>query len=173
MKSMQEENILEHSAVVAQIAHILAVINNEIYKGSADANRCAAMAIYHDSSEVLTGDLPTPIKYYNTDINNAYGELEDRANDKLLEKLPNELRHRIEDIMKPNKDSIEYQFVKAADKLAAYIKCIEESKFGNKEFSKALKSNKEAVNKIDLQEVKYFVDNFIDSFKLTLDELDI
>lgn len=172
MKSVQDENILEHSAMVAQISHALAIISKTIYKKEIDVNKCVTLAIYHDASEVITGDLPTPIKYYNEDIKNAYLDLEGVANKKLLTMLPDEFQYEMKAMLFPNKDSIEYMLVKYADKIAAYLKCLEETKFGNSEFSKALKANKKAIDKIDSKEVKYFMGHFAPSFSLTLDDLE-
>jgi len=172
MRSTVKENIMEHSEQVAQIAHALAIINNKIYGGSINADKLAVMAIYHEASEVITGDLPTPIKYHNSFINNAYKDLELLANEKLLGMLPLELRDEYSKLLLIDTTSPEYAYLKAADKLSAYIKCIEELKAGNSEFSKAKKTIKNSLSEIKLPEVKYFIDNFIDGFEKTLDELD-
>ncbi|MFA5449689.1 MAG: 5'-deoxynucleotidase [Clostridia bacterium] len=172
MRSTERENIMEHSAQVAQLAHALAVINNRVFGGNASPDRAAALAVFHDASEVITGDLPTPIKYYNSRINDAYKELETVASDKLISMLPQELKSDYSAILNQDANSPEYAFVKAADKLAAYIKCIEEIKSGNKEFVKAHKATQAAVEESELKEVKYFADNFLQGFALTLDELD-
>lgn len=172
MKSTQEENILEHSAMVAQIASALAMIGKNVFGKEIDVNKCSTLAIYHDCSEVLTGDLPTPIKYFNKDIQSAYKDLEGVSNKKLLNMLPNELKPEMESYLFPDKNSIEYKLVKYADKIAAYIKCVEEVKFGNQEFSNALKSNKELIDKMDSEEVVYFMKVFAPGYGLTLDELE-
>ena len=172
MKSVSEENIAEHSAQVAEIAHALALIKNRLYGGELNADRVATMALYHETSEVLTGDLPTPIKYYNPEIRQAYKDIESIANEKLLNMIPDELRADYRELIVED-DSYERMLVKAADKISAYIKCIEEMRSGNKEFAKAEKSLKKAVEKYYCYpEVKYFCDTFIDSFKKTLDELE-
>ena len=173
MKSVSDENIAEHSAQVAQIAHALALIKNRKFGGSLDADRVATIALYHETSEVLTGDLPTPIKYYNPDIRNAYKDIESTANEKLISMLPEELRADYRELIEPSADSYESMLVKAADKISAYIKCVEELRSGNREFAKAEVTLREAVEKYYIyEEVKYFCDTFLDSFKKTLDELE-
>ena len=172
MHSIVNENIMEHSEQVAQIAHALAMISNKIFGGEVNADRCVTLAVFHECSEVITGDLPTPIKYYNNEIKVAYKDLEAVANDKLLSMLPDELRMDYESIIAPDESTKEYKLSKAADKISAYVKCLEELKSGNKEFQKAEKSIKKELENSSLPEVKYFMDNFIPGFKKTLDELD-
>ena len=173
MKSVSDENIAEHSAQVAQIAHALAVIKNQKFGGSINADRVATMALYHETSEVLTGDLPTPIKYYNPEIRTAYKNIEKTANEKLLSMLPEELRDEYRALVEPEADSYEELLVKAADKISAYIKCVEEMRSGNREFARAEVTLRESVEKYFVyEEIKYFCDTFLDSFKRTLDELE-
>ena len=173
MKSVSDENIAEHSAQVAQIAHALALIKNRKFGGNLNADRIAAMALYHETAEVLTGDLPTPIKYYNPEIRKAYKDIESTANEKLLSMLPDELRGDYRELIEPQADSYEAALVKAADKISAYIKCVEEMRSGNREFAKAEVSLREAVEKYYCyDEVRYFCETFLDSFKKTLDELE-
>lgn len=172
MRSLRSENIMEHSEQVAMLAHALAVINNKIFNGNANAEKCVLYAVYHECSEVMTGDLPTPIKYFNNSIHGAYKELEERACDKLLLTLPEEIRCEIEKSVKPDTDSLEYMLMKSADRLAAYIKCLEELRSGNNEFVKAEKSIKEDLLSRNIPEVNYFFEHFIPSFNLTLDELE-
>lgn len=172
MYSTVKENIMEHSEQVAQIAHALAMINNKIFGGDANAEKCVTLAVFHECSEVITGDLPTPIKYYNNEIKIAYKDLEAVSNKKLLSMLPEEFKLDYEKIISPDESTIEYKLSKAADKLSAYIKCLEELKSGNKEFQKAEKSIKKELESFPIPEVKYFMDNFIPGFKKTLDELD-
>jgi 5'-deoxynucleotidase len=172
MRSVSCENLLEHSAQVAQIAHALAVINNKIFGGTINPERVTVLALYHDSSEVITGDLPTPVKYYNNDIKQAYKNIEVVANYRLLGMLPKEIKSEFAPLLIQDTDDYENKIVKAADKLSAYIKCIEELKSGNNEFSKAYKSTLALLEKNMLPEIKYFLDNFIKGFELTLDELD-
>ena len=173
MKSVNEENIAEHSAQVAHIAHALALIKNKFYGGNINADRVATLALYHESSEVITGDLPTPIKYYNPKIRTAYKEIEGAANQKLISMLPEELREDYIPIVEHDPNSYEYKLVKVADKISAYVKCVEELKSGNREFAKAemaLKADIDAC--LDMPEVEYFCANFLEAFSLTLDELD-
>ena len=173
MKSVSDENIAEHSAQVAQIAHALAVIKNRIFGGTLNADRIASAALYHETSEVLTGDLPTPIKYYNPEIRESYKSIENTANEKLLSMLPEDIRSDYRELIYVPTDSYEYALIKAADKISAYIKCVEELRSGNKEFAKAertLKKEIEAYYSYD--EVKYFCETFLATFKKTLDELE-
>ena len=140
MRSEREENIMEHSQSVAVIAHALAVIRNEVYGGKADVLKTVLYAMYHETSEVMTGDLPTPVKYYNRSIHGAYKQLEKSACEKITDMLPEELKKGIAPFVLADEDSEEYRLVKAADRLSAYIKCLEELRSGNSEFSKAKKS---------------------------------
>ena len=173
MKSVSEENIAEHSAQVAQIAHALAMIKNKKFGGELNADRVATIALYHETSEVLTGDLPTPIKYYNPEIRKAYKEIEGIANEKLLGMLPEELQGGYRELIEVDPDSYEHMLVKAADKIAAYIKCLEELRSGNREFAKAEASLREAVEEYyRYEEVRYFCETFLDTFRKTLDELE-
>lgn len=172
MRSVREENIMEHSQQVAIFAHALAVIKNKVYGGNVDAEKCVMYAVYHECSEVMTGDLPTPIKYFNNSIHGAYKDLENKACDKLLDMLPDEMKGEIGCYVKPDCDSDEYKIVKAADRLAAYVKCLEEHRCGNTEFEKAKKSIEADVLSRNLPEVNYFFENFIQPFYFTLDELE-
>ncbi len=173
MKSVSEENIAEHSAQVAQIAHALALIKNRMFGGSLNADRVATMALYHETSEVLTGDLPTPIKYYNPQIRQAYRDIEGIANEKLLSMLPPELKPDYQELIVTDPDSYEYVLVKAADKISAYIKCIEELRSGNREFARAEATLRAEVERYYVyDEVRYFCDTFLDTFRKTLDELE-
>ncbi|MBQ8818775.1 MAG: 5'-deoxynucleotidase [Clostridia bacterium] len=173
MKAVTDENIAEHSAEVAQIAHALAVIANKLYGKNINADRVTTLALYHESSEVITGDLPTPIKYYNPEIRKAYKDIESVANQKLISMLPEELREEYIPLVEQDADSYEHKLVKAADKLSAYVKCIDELKSGNREFAKAEAAlSAEVAAYHYLPEVKYFCDNFLESYSKTLDELD-
>ncbi len=171
MHNTTKENIAEHSHSVAVIAHALALIGNKKFGKSYDENRVALLALYHDTTEVITGDMPTPVKYYNEDIKNVYKDIENIAGQRLLGMLPDEFV----DDYKPffthqDADKALWVLVKAADKISALIKCIEEIRMGNKEFEIALKSQEQKINDIDLPEVKYFNDNFMKAYYLTLDE---
>ena len=172
MRSVREENIMEHSQQVAMLAHALAVINNKVFGGAVDAEKCVLYAVYHECSEVMTGDLPTPIKYFNNSIHGAYKSLEDKACDKLLMMLPEEIREEMGAFVKPDTSSEEYKIVKAADRFAAYVKCLEEQRCGNTEFEKAKKSIEADLHSRNMPEVEYFFEKFIPAYLLTLDELD-
>ena len=171
MRNSLPENIQEHSHMVAVIAHALGVIRRDVYGIPCNPDQCASVALYHDASEILTGDLPTPIKYNNQEIMAAYHEIEDLAWEKLLRMLPPELQSSFEPIMIGEAARELHPIVKAADKLSAYIKCIEERKAGNNEFLSAEKQTRESLLQSDLPEVKYFMENFIPAFEKTLDEL--
>ena len=172
MHNTYPENIQEHSLRVAMIAHALGVIRNRLFQGRVSPERAAALALFHDASEVLTGDLPTPIKYFNPDIKIAYQAIETVACRKLLDMVPTELQQDYRALLSGEDEDHEHRdLVKAADRLAAYVKCLEELAAGNHEFSKAEKALRESVEAIALPEVRYFLDTFVPSFKLTLDEL--
>ncbi|HIR86770.1 MAG TPA: 5'-deoxynucleotidase [Candidatus Limivicinus faecipullorum] len=171
MRNSLPENIQEHSHMVAVIAHALGVIRRDVFHIPCDPNEYAAVALYHDSSEILTGDLPTPIKYYSRSINAAYKEVEDIACRKLLATLPEELRGAFQPLINGETEARCHDLVKAADKLSAYIKCIEERRAGNDEFISAEKQTREILVQSPLPEVKYFMEHFIPAFELTLDEL--
>ncbi len=171
MHSGMTENIMEHSQQVAVVAHALATVSNVYFGGNLDANSIAVKALFHETSEVMTGDLPTPIKYFNPEIRDAYKRLEHYSNERLLTFLPSELSAEYAKIINDN-DSIEHRFVKYADKLCAYIKCIDEVKMGNSEFAKAEKTILKEIRAFKSPEVDYFVDNFVAAYKLTLDELE-
>ena len=172
MRSVREENIMEHSQSVSLIAHALATIHNEVYGGKADVLKVVLYAMYHETSEVLTGDLPTPIKYHNRSIQGAYKELERSACEKIVNTLPEEMQGQIAPYVLADEECLEYKLVKAADRLAAYVKCLEELRSGNSEFSKAKKSIEEDLHARNMPEVEYFFEHFIPSFELTLDELE-
>ena len=170
MRNTAQENVQEHSHQVAVLAHALAVIRNEKFGGNVDAGKVAVAALYHDAGEILTGDLPTPIKYDNPDIRTAYKQVEAVAERKLVEMLPEELRPVYAPILTLEVGEVE-QLVKAADKLSAYIKCVEELKAGNNEFREAAAQTLRALEAYELPEVQYFLETFMGSFSLTLDEL--
>ena len=172
MRSEREENIMEHSQSVAVISHALATIRNKSSGGSVDVAKTVLYALYHETSEVMTGDLPTPVKYYNRSIQGAYKQLERSACEKVADMLPKELKEEISPYVLADEGSEEYRLVKAADRLAAYIKCLEELRSGNGEFSRAKKSIEEDLHGRKMPEVEYFFEHFIPSFSLTLDELE-
>ena len=171
MRNTNSENVQEHSHMVAVLAHALAVIGNRVYGREIDAGAVAVAALYHDASEILTGDMPTPIKYYNPEIESSYRKVEAVANDKLLALLPEELRADYEPIFKTADPQVR-RLVKAADKLSAYIKCVEELKAGNMEFYRAAEQTRGALEQMCLPELDYFMTHCLDSFSKTLDELE-
>ncbi len=172
MRCMREENIMEHSQEVAIIAHALVTVHNQLFGGNADVLKTVLYAVYHETAEVMTGDLPTPIKYYNKSIHGAYKQLERNACEKMVQMLPSELQEGLSPYVLADEECLEYTFVKAADKFSAYIKCLEELRSGNKEFAKAKKSIEEDLHARNMPEVEYFFKHFIPSFNLTLDELE-
>lgn len=172
MHSVQEENIMEHSHQVAVLAHALALINKNILKGDIDVEKVVLLAQYHEVSEVITGDLPTPIKYFNPEIRSAYKDLEKSAEQKLLSMLPEELKADYSCYVCPDTDSKEYKMVKCADRLSAYLKCVEELRLGNAEFKKAKKSIEKDLKALKSPELEYFLKNLAPAYELTLDELD-
>ena len=171
MRNSLPENIQEHSHMVAVLAHALGVIRRDILGIPCDPEEYAAVALYHDCSEILTGDLPTPIKYHSPEIMDAYKQVEDLACCKLLDTLPKEMREAFAPLLNGETHARCYDLVKAADKLSAYIKCIEERKAGNNEFLSAEKQTRKILDDSALPEVRYFLENFIPAFELTLDEL--
>ncbi len=172
MRSVREENIMEHSQQVGVIAHALALIEKRIYHNDVDAEKTVLYAMYHETGEVITGDLPTPIKYFNEEILGAYKDLEKKAEKKLLSMLPEELKADYEAAVIPDTDSEEYRLAKAADKISAYLKCVEEVKSGNAEFKKAKTATLKAIKACEQPSVKYFMENMVPAYELTLDELD-
>lgn len=171
MRNTFSENIAEHSHMVAVLAHGLALIRRDILGLEADPERCATAALYHDASEILTGDLPTPIKYYNPEIKTAYKQVERVSGDKLLAMLPEALQEGMAPYIYEN-DPVTHDIVKAADKLSAHIKCIEELKAGNLEFESAAEQTKQALHNMALPELDWFMDHCLDSFRLNLDQLE-
>ena len=170
MRNTFSENIQEHSHQVAVLAHALALIRRDVLGLDADPERCATAALFHDASEILTGDLPTPIKYYDTGIRDAYRAVERTSCEKLLSMLPPALQDGVRAPLFESDETVR-PIVKAADKLSAYIKCIEERKTGNDEFLSAEKQTRAILEKSELPELRYFLDHFIPAFELTLDEL--
>jgi len=171
MRNSFSENVQEHSHMVAVLAHALAVIRNEVFGGHIDAGQVAVYALYHDATEIITGDMPTPIKYYNPEIKNSYKKVERVAADKLISLLPESLRDTYRPVLYEQDEDIR-RLVKAADKLSAYIKCIEELKAGNHEFKRAAEQTYRALADMRLPELDYFLAHCLDSFSMTLDELE-
>ena len=170
MRNTQEENVKEHSFDVALIAHGLALISNTYFKGSYDPKEVLALGLLHEAGEVITGDMPTPIKYFNPEIRNAYDQVEQVALRKIYGMLPEELRPHYAPYLFHDGNPA-YTLVKAADKLCAYIKCVEEVKGGNQEFQKAQDKIRKELGNFTEPEVQYFIREFLPSYALTLDEL--
>lgn len=171
MRNTFSENIAEHSHQVAVLAHALALIRRDILKlQTPDPDRCAVAALYHDASEILTGDLPTPIKYYNPDIKDAYKQVERIAGNRLLDMLPRELRASYEHLVLEDEEAV-LPFVKAADKLCAHIKCLEEQKAGNTEFDTAASQTWQAMKTMDRPELNWFLEHCLTAYALNLDQL--
>ena len=171
MRNTFQENIQEHSHQVAVLAHALAVIGRENFGSTVDPGEAAIAGLYHDAPEILTGDMPTPVKYDNPAIKDAYKAVERVAADKLLSMLPPELREEFAPYVREELEPELLRVVKAADKLSAYLKCVEEVKAGNNEFKQAARQTREALNKMDLPALDYFLKHFLPGFELTLDEL--
>ena len=171
MRNTFSENIAEHSFQVAVLAHALALIRRDILGlPTPDPDRCATAALYHDASVILTGDLPTPIKYYNPDIKGAYKQVEHIAGMRLLDMLPQQLRESYEHLVLEDEAEV-LPFVKAADKLSAHIKCLEEQKAGNTEFDTAARQTWEAMKAMERPELNWFLENCLKPFALNLDQL--
>lgn len=174
MRNIKEENVCEHSLDVAVIAHALAVIQKKRLNMDVNPEKTALYAIYHDVSEIFTGDMPTPVKYYNSIIKTAYKELELSVNERLLNMLPHDFKDEFKPILIPDDNEKQiWKTIKAADKISAYIKCIEEEKSGNKEFLKAKQSLLHEIEKMDMKDVKIFMNEFLEGYSLTLDEMEM
>ena len=172
MRNSRTENISEHSLETAIIAHGLAVMRNKRFGGKVNPERVALLALFHDVSETITGDLPTPVKYFNSDISASYKQVERIALEKLLTMLPDDMREDYRDILIPSDADAEVmKLVKGADKLSALLKCIEEESAGNGEFALAKQGTVEAIKELDIPEVNEFLKEFLPAYKLTLDEL--
>ena len=171
MRNTQKENISEHSNDVAAIAHAIAVIKNIRFGGNLNCDRAAVLGLYHDMPEIITGDMPTPVKYHSDTLRNEFQHLENEACEKLLSMLPEDMRAYYESsFFKREEDEYLWKIVKAADKISALIKCIEEQSAGNREFGKALEGTKKSIEKMNLPEADAFIEDFIESFYLSLDE---
>lgn len=171
MRNSVPENDAEHTLQTAMIAHGLALIRENIFHEPCDGEHCAMLAVYHDASEVFTGDMPTPVKYFTEDLRDRYQEIEDKARERLLETLPDELQKAYRPyILDMEKDPL-WPLVKAADTLSAYLKCAEEKQAGNSEFEEAFRTTENKLRKMQLKEVDWFLDHFAESFSLTLDEM--
>ena len=171
MRNTISENIAEHSLDTAIIAHGLAVIGNTYFGKDVDAEHIAVLALFHDTTEIITGDLPTPVKYFAPEIREAYKEVEKTAMNQLLTALPVEMNGVYKDVLNTdNGDEQSWKFVKAADKISALIKCVEEKRMGNTDFEKAEQATLSAIHDLKMEEAEYFLDKFLPAYSLTLDE---
>lgn len=170
MRNTRPENISEHSHEVAVLAHALALLTNKHYAGHVDPSRCVLLAVYHDVPEILTGDMPTPVKYFNPAIREAYRQVEDSACDKLLGMLPEDLRQEYAPLLSGDGDALEQRLVKAADKLSALIKCVEELAQGNREFASARRSTEQSIRDMHLPAADEFLDKYLPAYELPLDD---
>lgn len=171
MRNTINENISEHSLETAFIAHALALIRNKRFAGRVNAERCALLAMYHDATEIITGDLPTPVKYYNKEIRSIYGEIEQNATEQILGYLPDYLKDEYASLFSPTEGEEElWKLVKAADKLSALVKCLEERRMGNDDFASAEKATLDSIHALNLPEAEVFLEEFIPAYSLTLDE---
>ncbi|MBD5136661.1 MAG: 5'-deoxynucleotidase [Lachnospiraceae bacterium] len=171
MRNTINENIAEHSLETAFIAHGLAVIGNTYFGKDIDENAVAVAAMFHDTTEIITGDMPTPVKYFEPNIKEAYKKVEKEAQKKLLSSLPDEMRQKYHNIYTTESKKAElYRYVKAADKLSALIKCIEERKMGNMDFESAEETTLKSVKKMEMEEAEYFIEHFLPAYSFTLDE---
>ena len=173
MRNSREENVGEHSLSVAMLAHALCLLGNRRLGKKLDADRAAVIALYHDATEIITGDMPTPVKYFDEEIRTAYRRIEEDAAEKLLSRLPEDLRGEYRTYLLPDADTDAYllRLVKAADKLSALIKCLEEEKAGNREFAQAEKATRKILEEMGMPEVDIFLQEFLPSYSCTLDEL--
>ncbi len=171
MRNTTTEDVAQHTMQTAMIAHALCTIENVMFGGDYDAEKAAVIALYHESAEVVTGDLPTPVKYYDADINRAYKNIEHRAEDKLIETLPDELKSVFSSFVRPDKSTKESRIVKCADKMSALIKCVEELAVHNTEFQNAYDATKKDLDAAPEKSVKYFMDTFIPAYSMSLDNL--
>lgn len=171
MRNSRSENLCEHSLEVAFIAHALGVINNKVFNGDLDPEHLAVLGMYHDTPEIITGDMPTPIKYYSAVIRDAYADVEKVAVKELLDGVPEEFRSVYEDLLtEKDEEKTEWLYIKAADKISAYLKCVDERNSGNTDFLDAERSTLQAIEKMGLKEADYFMEKFAPAYMQTLDE---
>ncbi|MBQ7638178.1 MAG: 5'-deoxynucleotidase [Clostridia bacterium] len=171
MRNVNKENLSSHSLDVAAVAHCLALIGNERFGKNYNADRAAVLGIYHDMPEIITGDMPTPVKYYNSEIRQSFGKIEEAARSSIIETLPEYLRGAYAPVVSPDESQELYKLVKAADKISALIKCIEEKNSGNKEFLTAEKATVKAIKKLACPEADVFMEEFLGSFSMVLDNI--
>ena len=174
MQNIRSENVQEHSLQVAVVSHALAVIKNRFFNGDLNPELVALLSLFHDASEVFTGDMPTPAKYFSPEIRDAYKRMEADACQKLLSFLPKDLLPDYLPLLEPQeRDRSLWEIIKASDSICAYLKCLEEISAGNREFNRAKTTIEEKITALNLPEVKYFMQNFAPSFSLSLDELSL
>ena len=173
MNNTNSENISEHSLQTAMFAHLLVLLHNKNSDDKLNAERAALLGMYHDATEIITGDMPTPVKYYNPEIISSYKKVERIAGEKLVSMLPDDLRDEYKDIilLENKNDQILLKYVKAADKLSALVKCIEEIRMGNDEFKSAKLATEKSLHSMNMPEVEDFIESFLPSFSLTLDDI--
>lgn len=171
MRNTEREPLSSHSMEAAVLAHALATVNREIYGGDADPDKAAVYALFHDCTEVISGDMPSPVKYYSDEMRKTYAKIEESSVNKLLSTMPEELRRVYKPLLAEKPDEQTLKYVKAADKLCALIKCIEEIRCGNSEFEYAKKATEEQLSKYSMPELDYFMENFLPAFYSPLDEL--
>lgn len=169
MRNTRCENIAEHSLETAIIAHLLCELRNKRFGGNADPYKAAVLAVFHDVPEIITGDLPTPVKYFSSDISDAYKQVERAATEKLLEGIPDDLKDDYRQLLEPENSELT-AIVKAADKISALIKCIEEKGSGNTDFDRARLQTIQSIKSMKLPEADVFLDEFLPAYELTLDE---
>ena len=170
MRNTQPENDAEHSLQVAMIAHAIAVIGRDRYHRDTNPEHVLTLAVYHDATEVMTGDLPTPVQYHHAELRNAYHRLEDVSADRLLDLLPEDMRPAFSPCLR-QENGYDRDVVKAADRISAYIKCLEEKRAGNREFDYAAENVRKSLDAVELPEVRDFLREFLPAFEMTLDEL--
>ena len=173
MRSNIREDLMQHTAAVAIFGQALGIIRNTLFGGDVNVDKIASLALYHDTAEVVSGDLPTPVKYYNDSMKGAYKDIENEINQRLIDALPEELKAPYTPYIMPDEDSTEYKLMKIADKLSAFVKCTEEKLLGNSEFDKAYNRLKNALDaqREEFPELGYFLDNFMDGFSESIDIL--
>ena len=171
MRNSRNENLCEHSLEVAFIAHALGIINNHVFKGDINPERLAILGMYHDTTEIITGDMPTPVKYHSRVIREAYSEVENIAKNELLNGLPEEFRPEYDSLLLETEEENDlWKYVKAADKISAYLKCVDERNMGNTDFADAEKSILKVIEELGLPEADYFMKEFAPAYMHTLDE---
>lgn len=173
MHSLRDETDTEHSFQVAYIAHALALLTNQAGEGRVDVGDVLAMALYHDLSETVTGDMPTPVKYFRPEMRALYGGLEQSAKNRLLATLPDALREAYAPVVDPDEETLAWKLVKAADRISAYLKCVEETKSGNQEFRRAMEGKLAELSASPLSAVRYFMENIVPVYMKSLDELEL